>query len=153
MYSGGGSPRKFVFFIFSAALILVFSSYLFASGRGKVCFQKQCFDVDIARTGEEVMRGLQFRRQLKDDEGMLFLFSQSSVYHFWMKDTFIPLDIIWLDDSRRVLYVASHALPCLKSPCTTYGPDKASRYVLEINAGLCEKWNIRVGDEAVFHLP
>lgn len=146
------SGRKFIA-AFCLAAPIFFLSYAWAYGHGQVCFQKNCFDVETAQTNEDLLRGLQFRRELKPGQGMLFIFPQSGVHHFWMKDTLIPLDIIWLDENRRVIYIAANCPPCRTIPCSTYGPEGESRYTFEIKAGLCAQLNIRIGDEAVFRFP
>ena len=84
--------------------------------------------------------------------GMLFVFSESRRQGFWMKDTRIPLDIIWMDDSRRVTFIAAGAPPCMMDSCPSYTPDKESLYVLEVNAGEAARSGIHPGDQARFHI-
>ena len=139
--------------------ILVFLSLFWASctlensatEKNKVCFKKSCIEVEVARTQDELSRGLQMRKSLTDHQGMLFIFPQSGINDFWMKDTLIPLDIIWLDENQTVIYIASNLPACLKDPCLTYGPSRECRYVLEINGGHTEKLHIQIGDKAEFH--
>src|SRR3989338_431192 len=122
-------------------------------GQNKVCFKKRCFNAEVARTIEELTQGLQFRNSMDNDAGMLFIFPFSGRHDFWMKDTLIPLDIIWLDEDKKVVYIAENVPPCREVRCETYGPPQAARYVLEINAGYASWLKIKVGDEAVFDLP
>ena len=122
------------------------------SRQNLACFKRHCIDVEVAQKESDLLRGLQARGSLRENTGMLFIFPQSGLYNFWMKDTLIPLDIIWLDEGKNVIHVASHVLPCRKDPCPTYGPLKQSRYVLEINAGDAAKLNIHPGDRARFIL-
>ena len=104
------------------------------------------YRVEIARTGEELAQGLMYRESLPDRTGMLFLFPYDDDSHkFWMKNTLIPLDIIWLDASGKVLFVSANTPPCKADPCPNYGPDFAIASVLEIAGGLAEKEKVTVG--------
>ena len=117
----------------------------------EICFSDDCFILDIPRTQEEMMQGLMFVEYLPDDKGMLFIFQDSEKHAFWMKNTLIPIDLIWLDEQLRVVYVQT-AVPCTSDPCTIYAPNTSARYTLEINAGLAEQKNIDVGREATLNL-
>jgi uncharacterized membrane protein (UPF0127 family) len=77
---------------------------------------------------------------------MLFLFESAGLYRFWMLNTIIPLDIIWLDSDRRVLFISANTPPCQAQACPTYGPDTPSRYVLELGAGEAARRGLRLGD-------
>ena len=125
-------------------------SFSGAVGPNRVCFDGHCIFVEIAQADEELQRGLQDRKSLGEENGMLFIFPQPGIYGFWMKDTLIPLDIIWLNEERKVIYVAESVPPCPNEPCATYGPAQESRYVLEINSGGAKHRGIRTGDQAVF---
>jgi hypothetical protein len=116
----------------------------------EVCFYDRCITADVARTAEERMKGLQFRASLGRDEGMLFVFPSSQRQSFWMKDTLIPLDIIWMDGNRRIVFLMPHVPPCETEKCPVYTPDADASYVLEINAGAAAEMGLSVGDQAVF---
>ena len=167
----------------------------------KVCFQNNCFNVEVADTPEERAVGLMNREHLNPDSGMLFVFngipsnspykgenrpSNSSFvkrkslfwsllqketeggwlgddpspsnnsplkgekYGFWMKNTLISLDIIWIDENKEVVFIKRSAKPCRADPCEIFKPDKNAKYVLEINGGLAEKIGLRVGDGLEF---
>ncbi|HLD70038.1 MAG TPA: DUF192 domain-containing protein [Candidatus Omnitrophota bacterium] len=118
--------------------------------RDVVCFQEKCVQVEIAQKPGELTRGLQFREQLAFDAGMLFIFPHSHKHSFWMKDTKIPLDMIWMDSSRRVVDVKKNVPPCIKDPCAVYTPQSEARYVLEINSGAADVFKIHSGDTASF---
>lgn len=133
--------------------LILFSVSCVAQAQNKVCFKNNCFDVEVAQTNEELQKGLQFRAKLPKTGGMLFIFPTTGFYDFWMKDTKISLDMIWLDDQKRVVFIASDVPPCLKDPCPTYGPIKApARYILEINAHGANDFDIKIGDTAAFML-
>lgn len=116
----------------------------------QVCFHEQCLAVEIADTNEERMRGLQARELLPEGEGMLFIFPAPGVYHFWMKDTLISLDMIFLDEDRRIVGIERDVPPCQEDPCPQYGPAQKSLYVLEANAGYAARHDLKIGDEAIF---
>lgn len=81
---------------------------------------------------------------------MLFAFPASSVQTFWMKDTLIPLDMLFLDAHRRIVTVVSDAPPCKADPCPVYPSTQPARYVLELNGGVAARVGARVGDMATF---
>jgi len=118
----------------------------------RVCFRDQCFDVEVVQKPEELTRGLMERDSMEDNHGMLFVFPESRQYSFWMKDTLIPLDMIWMDYGRNVVHIAHDVPPCEEDPCPTYAPPTDALYVLEINAGLAQRFGITQGDRAEFKL-
>ena len=118
----------------------------------QVCFKDHCVNVEIVQKEQDLMRGLQLRKSLDEKAGMLFVFPDSAQHSFWMKDTLISLDMIWLDYARRVVYVAYNVPPCEKDPCPTYTPPQDALYVLEVNAGWAPRFNVQIGDETEFKL-
>lgn len=104
--------------------------------------------VEIARTRQELSRGLMWRTELEADAGMLFVFDNDAPLTFWMKNTPLPLDIIFLDSRGTVLNVAAETTPYSEAPIRSSGP---ARYVLEVNAGYAAKHGI--GPGAVVELP
>ncbi len=118
----------------------------------QVCFGDKCIHVEVVQKAEDLRRGLQFRESLDPNSGMLFIFSQSRRHSFWMKDTLIPLDIIWMDYARRVVHIERSVPPCPGEPCPTYAPLYDALYVLEINAGQAQALGLRIGDQAEFEL-
>ena len=103
------------------------------------------YRLELARTAEEVQQGLMFRESLPAKTGMLFLFGQPSVHTFWMKNTMIPLDIVWLEAGGKVLFVSADTPPCKADPCPTYGPTTPAVNVLELAGGMAKKEKIEVG--------
>jgi uncharacterized membrane protein (UPF0127 family) len=101
--------------------------------------------IEIARTPMERSRGLMFRTELPEDHGMLFIFDQPGKNQFWMKNTLIPLDILWMDDRKRIIHIEYQVPPCKLDPCPIYGPSSDSRYVLEVQAGVVHKRGLRIG--------
>ena len=103
------------------------------------------YSLEIARTPEEQAQGLMFRESLPERSGMIFLFSDAAPHQFWMKNTMIPLDIVWLDGSGRVLFVSANTPPCRADPCPNYGPELPAPVVLEIAGGIAAKERVVVG--------
>jgi uncharacterized membrane protein (UPF0127 family) len=108
------------------------------------------YKVELARTDEEQGQGLMFRESLPEKSGMLFLFSDGAPHRFWMKNTIIPLDMIWMDDRGRVLFVSADTPPCKADPCPSYGPEVPAASVLEIAGGLAAKEGVTVGSTIGF---
>ena len=107
--------------------------------------------VDLALTPAEQNQGLSGRTSLNGDEGMLFIFDLPGKYAFWMKDMNFPIDMIWLGEDMKVVYIKKNALP--KNYPETYQPGKAdgdAKYVLEVVSGFSDKNNLKVGDSAEF---
>jgi uncharacterized membrane protein (UPF0127 family) len=103
------------------------------------------YEVEVARTPDEQAQGLMFRESLREKTGMIFLFPDSAVHKFWMKNTMIPLDMIWLDSTGKVLFVSANTPPCKADPCPNYGPDVPASSVLEIEGGKAIKEGIKPG--------
>ena len=103
--------------------------------------------VEVASTWEARERGLMYRRHLAQDRGMLFVFEEDAVQSFWMKNTFISLDMIFIDAHRRVVGVVAGATPHSLDPRTVGRP---SRYVVEVNAGWCKANGVAAGAEVRF---
>ena len=102
------------------------------------------FKSEIARTSAEQAKGLMFRTEIGDDEGMIFLRNPPDVAAFWMRNTVIPLDIIFVGLDRRILNIAANARPYDETPLPADGPTLA---VLEINGGLAARLGIKPGDK------
>lgn len=109
------------------------------------------FYLELATDGPQRTRGLMFRPEMSDSWGMLFIYPVEDELTFWMKNTYIPLDMVFIDDSATVVGVVQNAVPHTLSSRKV---DGRSRYVLEINAGLAERYGIAKGSKVGFtHLP
>ena len=100
--------------------------------------------VEIADTTEKIMFGLMERGKLGRKEGMLFLFEDEIPRTFWMKNTLIPLDILFINSTFDIVKI-QYATPCEKDPCPIYPSGKPAKYVLEVNKGFADKNNIEKG--------
>lgn len=103
------------------------------------------FKVEIARTPEEHKKGLMNRNYLAKDKGMLFIFSQQKPLAFWMKNTLIPLDMIFISQDKEIISITHNAQPCHQSHCPSYYSHGQAKYVLEINGGLTAQSKIIKG--------
>jgi uncharacterized membrane protein (UPF0127 family) len=99
--------------------------------------------VELADTPEKRERGLMFRKELAEGQGMLFLFDEEGEHSFWMKDTLIPLDMIFVDSAGRVTGIVARARPLTLEPRIGGG---MSRTVLEVPGGWAAAHGVRVGD-------
>jgi uncharacterized protein len=117
----------------------------------RVCFDAECVEVELALTNEELRQGLQYRKSLGANKGMLFVFESPVKADFWMKHTLIPLDMIWMNKDKKIIYIQKNAPPCVQDVCPTYGPDQDVLFVLEVNAGYTDKHKIHQGDIASFY--
>ena len=103
--------------------------------------------VEVAATPGQQSLGLMYRKELGANAGMLFVFDTSVEHPFWMKNTVLPLDMIFLGDDRKVVGIVKDAVPFTTTSRTVGVP---SRYVLEVNAGFSEKHHVKTGDQATF---
>ena len=108
--------------------------------------EKKVF-VEVADTDEEQTRGLSSRKNMSENHGMLFVFQNEAQHAFWMKDTYIPLDIIYFSKEMRVTDIKGGFEPCLQSYCRAFIPKNKALYVLEVNAGFAGKYKITEGTE------
>lgn len=102
--------------------------------------------VEVADSEKERALGLMNRESMDENKGMLFIFESDTLSGFWMKDTLIPLDMLFIDSKMKIVAIEDSAQPCIETPCTVYNPGVAYRYVVEVNAGWSEKNDIQIGD-------
>lgn len=138
------------------ALILFFSLFLFINQSGPshkneieyVKIAGKTLKIELANTTEKQIRGLSGRESIGEEEGMLFVFSEKGKNYFWMKDMKFPIDIIWIDENLKIIYIKNNALP--ESFPDFFGPEEDSKYVLEVLGSFSEKNNLKVGDSVIF---
>jgi hypothetical protein len=110
-----------------------------ASGRHR-------FTVEVAETPEQMEQGLMFRRELAPDAGMLFDYKQPIVATMWMRNTLIPLDMLFVDGTGRIVNIHERAVPQSDDVITAAAPVRA---VIELNGGTAARLGIRPGDRVL----
>ncbi|MFI1772508.1 DUF192 domain-containing protein [Thalassobellus citreus] len=104
-------------------------------------------DIEIADTDYDIQTGLMYRDSMAKNQGMLFVFNDFKERYFYMKNTRIPLDLIYIDDAYKIVSFQKNAKPFDESSLPSNAPAK---YVLEINAGLVDTWKLSVGDSIIY---
>jgi uncharacterized membrane protein (UPF0127 family) len=102
---------------------------------------------------EDRAMGLMFRPSLPLDRGMLFVFGAVDFHGIWMKNCRFPIDILWLDEEKKIVHVAESVPPCKADPCPVYNPMRKAAYVIEMNAGQARREQAVVGAVVSFILP
>jgi uncharacterized membrane protein (UPF0127 family) len=100
-------------------------------------------DVEIADNPDKIVTGLMYRQSIPDKAGMLFIYEETQPLAFWMKNTYIPLDIIFVDENMQIVTVKKNAKPLSEKLILS---NRDSMYVVEVNAGFCDKYFIKIGD-------
>jgi uncharacterized membrane protein (UPF0127 family) len=109
--------------------------------------------VELMASDAERAMGVMYRSSLPQDRGLLFVFGRSDFHSFWMKNCRFPIDMVWLDEEKRVVHLAEAVPPCRSDPCPVYEPLRRARYVLEMNAGQARREKAVVGASVSFSLP
>ncbi|MCK7592038.1 DUF192 domain-containing protein [Subsaxibacter sp. CAU 1640] len=100
-------------------------------------------DIEIADDDYQTQTGMMYRDSMEDNQGMLFVFQDARFHSFYMKNTRIPLDIIYIGADKKIVSFQKNAKAFDETSLPSEAP---AQYVLEINAGLADKWNLAVGD-------
>jgi uncharacterized membrane protein (UPF0127 family) len=109
--------------------------------------------VYLAMNNKQIIKGLVIKNQLKENEGMLFVYQQPTKYRFSMRGMKFPIDIIWLNNARKVIHIEHSLEPCPSdSDCPKFIPTAAALYVLETIAGFSNKHDVKIGTQIDFHL-
>ena len=138
---------KFKYLIFNFFLI---SFYTFSNDKIEVSIYNKniTFNVEVAKTIEERRTGLMYRKKLLNNEGMLFIFPREKIIELWMKNTYIPLDVIFISENKVIVDIKKNMEKLSK---TIVKSKVKSRYALEFNAGLINKLDIEIGDKVLFN--
>ena len=133
------------------AAVLLSMAACASAGQPWVELEGQRYRVEIADDDAERARGLMFRDALAEGTGMLFIHPDETPQAYWMKNTRIPLDILYFDSSRRLVSQQRDVPPCtLGDACPAYPSTRAARYVLELNAGEAARLGLGDGAELRF---
>ncbi len=110
---------------------------------------------EIANTMKKRAEGLMHREHLAKDRGMLFTFDQAQPWTFWMKNTRIPLDIIWMNEKKQIIHIARNVPICTRTDdgCPQYQPNDPAMFVLEIGGGESARLKLEKGSKLQFRLP
>ena len=108
----------------------------------------QTIELEVAREPSELYKGLKFRKSIPESGGMLFVVNRAEPIRLWMKDTYIPLDMIFMRDGI-VNQIVSNAVPCNTKPCPPYGGKLPTNQIIELPAGKSSKLDIKVGDRII----
>lgn len=122
-----------------------------AAGGPSVELKGKRYTVEIAEDDASRAQGLMDRTEMATGHGMLFVFPDDAPRAFWMKNTKIPLDMLFFDSKLRLVSVQRDVPPCLADPCRGYSSGAPARYVLELNAGEATKLGLHPGDELQIH--
>ena len=109
---------------------------------------EQKIKVEVASTSENQEKGLSGREKIGENEGMLFVFKNSGEHLFWMKDMNFPIDIIWLNEEKKIVFLKENVSP--DTFPETFSSEKNSKYVLEVMAGFSQKNNLQEGETVQF---
>ncbi len=143
--------RKYVYII-SVAILFGVAIFLFKNYEQikspQLTINDTQISIEIAQTNEKRQRGLCCRDDLPTNSGMLFIYETEGNYRFWMKDTQIPLDIIWFNSEKKIVHIEENVEP--SSYPASFGSPEPAQYVLEVNAGYANAKNIKVGDSVSF---
>jgi uncharacterized protein len=121
-----------------------------AEGKKLVYFKNNSFLVEVAETKQQQEKGLMFIESLPVNSGMLFIYKDEAPRSFYMKNTYIPLDIIWMDKEKKVVFIKENAEAAKLDVYETIQPQEEAMYVLELNAGSADKIGLRIGDKFEF---
>lgn len=115
----------------------------------KVVFMNQHLEINVesAVSQKERERGLMHRNQLGEKQGMLFVYPKPAPRHVWMKNTLIPLDVLFLAADGRILSVLENLQPCRKDPCPIYNSRVPAMYMLELNSHFFSKNHLKIGQK------
>jgi uncharacterized membrane protein (UPF0127 family) len=107
----------------------------------------QVIQAEVMVDRKDQARGMMFRTSLAPDHGMLFIHQAPGSYAYWMYQTLIPLDIIWMDENKRIVEISADTPPCrtVAHECATYGGHQTAKYVIELAGGMAKKYGLREG--------
>ena len=137
---------------FLLCMLMLVACTACASGESSVELGGKPFSVEIADTQEKQALGLMFRDSMPDDAGMIFIFPNEAPRSFWMKNTRIPLDIMYFDKDLKMVSISADTPPCRVSRCPSYPSSKPAMYVLELNAGKASELGVGPGDKLTIEL-
>ena len=146
--------RRIIFVALVIVLLAVSVSvgyYLYEQPKPvKIMLAGVVLTVELATTPEEQQMGLSNRTSMPADHGMLFVFNQEAQWSFWMHEMNFPLDIIWFNANKQVVFIEQDLPPCTPQACPIFTPPVNAMYVLEVNAGFVKTNGVSIGDSFTF---
>ena len=135
--------------IFGFLVILILASVFLFTQNSKntqniLRIGNNSLEIEIAISPSDKTKGLGGRESLLENQGMLFVYNMPGMYSFWMKDMNFALDIIWIDENKKVIDITRDVQP--ESYPNTFQPQIPAQYVLEVNSGWAERHDIKIGD-------
>jgi len=112
----------------------------------QVCHLDNCVLVEVVFKTEDMQRGLMYRKGLEKDKGMFFVFTYDDRHRFWMKNMSFNLDMVWISQAGRIVFISPNVPACKTDPCPVYAPNQPCRYVLELSDGYAAAHHWKVGD-------
>lgn len=153
-YSKTSSPRRGLSMALLGMVGLIITYFLWPNPPTtrefafKTSDSTHVFNLKVATTGTQHARGLMFVESMPENEGMVFVHEVPQVSRFWMKDTYIPLDIVFIDEFHKITHIHENAKPLDES---IISHDNAAKYIVELNGGICKKLGIAVGHKLFPH--
>ncbi len=128
--------KVFTFIVFIISLLNLETAipYDITFEKERLILSGEEYLLEIARSTKQRNHGLMFRDHLDSRQGMLFIYPRSGNHRIWMKNTLIPLTVVWVDESNKVIGVRKLS-PCAYDPCPSYGVSAPSKYILELSSG------------------
>jgi hypothetical protein len=152
------APRNRVIILVALAVLLMVGSWYLSNPKETetivVTFPNgKQIEAEVADTPEKLLFGLAFREALPPDGGMLYIFEASARHRARTKGFKIPVDIIWINESKQIVHLVEQAPPCPADPCPPYGPPpEDARYILQTDAGFIKRERVEPGMELRFAL-
>lgn len=145
------NPKRYYIFIVIIFLIAIFFVFFNQDKKENIKYVEiagKIIKVELATTKEAQEKGLSGRENIKNGEGMLFVFKKSQKNYFWMKDMNFSIDIVWINKENKVVFIKQNAIP--SSYPEIFGPDVDNKYVLELESGFSRENNLKIGEIVKF---
>ncbi len=130
-------------------VIGLFVFYITKSSQPHVSIRGHRVYIEIADTHKKREVGLMNRLSLESNKGMLFVYTQPQAIYIWMKNTHIPLDIVWINKHKEIIHIEKNTVPMSTE---ILAANTHAQYILEINAGLCDLYSFNKGDKVIINL-
>jgi hypothetical protein len=152
--------RFFLIFLFVFIIVFLFFGFWWNKRSGSSLISKEAdsllikindwqAEVEIANTPLKRINGLSERKEIQEDQGMLFVFAKPDYYAIWMKKMNFPLDIIWLDENLRIVEIKNNIKP--DSWPQSFASSLPAQYILELKSGVGEKYNFQKQDQLILN--